>query len=50
VPKSDSRDHPASDEAARYKDVPAVLDFHTNFYIFPVRLPAHGSNLGYFLT
>ncbi|KAI9441668.1 FAD dependent oxidoreductase [Lactarius indigo] len=23
------------DEAARYKHVPVVLDFHTNFYVFP---------------
>lgn len=29
------------DEAARYKDVPVVLNYNTGFYIFPVR-PANG--------
>ncbi|KAI9465297.1 FAD dependent oxidoreductase [Lactarius psammicola] len=41
------------DEAARYKDVPVVLDFHTNFYIFPpnddnvVKLASHDSGVVY---
>ncbi|KAH9050938.1 FAD dependent oxidoreductase [Lactarius deliciosus] len=43
-------------EAARYKDVPVVLDFHTNFYIFPpnddnvVKLAFHGSGVAHYTT
>ncbi|KAF8270483.1 FAD dependent oxidoreductase [Lactarius quietus] len=41
------------DEAARYRNVPVVLDFHTNFYIFPpnddnvVKLAFHNSGVVY---
>ncbi|KAH9067603.1 FAD dependent oxidoreductase [Lactarius vividus] len=44
------------DEAARYKDVPVVLDFHTNFYIFPpnddnvVKLAFHSSGVAHYPT
>ncbi|KAH9046853.1 FAD dependent oxidoreductase [Lactarius hengduanensis] len=44
------------DEAARYKDAPVVLDFHTNFYILPpnddnvVKFGLHGSGVAHYTT